>query len=136
MNCDILNRVNVSIKKAYYTFERFNIDATFALLYHKQPLDVVELSRCVRISDQLIHLDHHHYFIIFEFTSEKNAYKASQNIIHKLDSHFNDHSACIALDSLDPNKTPQNVLNRLRQIMREIHRDSHIRVETEDILHR
>jgi hypothetical protein len=136
MNYDISNRINVLIKKTYYTYERFGVDATFALLYHEEPLSVVELALFVRISDHLMKIDENHYFIIFAFTSEKNAYKASQNIIHKLDSHFNDHSACIALDSLDPKKTPQNVLNRLKQIMCEIHRDSHIRVETEDILHR
>jgi hypothetical protein len=133
---DILNRVNVLIKKSYYTYERFQVDATFALLYHKEPLSVLELSQYVRISDQLMQLDDHHYFIIFAFTSEENAYKASQNIIYKLDGYFNDHSACIALDSLDTNKSPQSVLNRLKQIMSEIHRDTHIRIETEDILHR
>lgn len=136
MDENILNRLNVLIKKTYYTNDRFEVDATFALLYHKTPLSVVELSKFVRLSDQLIRLDDNHYFIIFAFTSEENAYKASQNIIHKLDSHLNDHSACIAMDFLDSNKSPQYVLNRLKQIMVEIHRDSHIRIETEDILHR
>src|SRR3989339_799341 len=136
MGCDILNRVYVLVKKTYYTYERFGVDATFALLYHEKPLSVLELSQYVRISDQLMQLDEHHYFIIFAFTSEENSYKASQNIIYKLDSYFNDHSVCIAMDSLDPIKSPQNVLNRLKQIMSEIHRDVHIRIETEDILHR
>ncbi len=81
-------------------------------------------------------IDDHHYFIIFAFTSEANSYKASQNIIHKLDRYFNDNTACIAMDTLDPSKSPPHVLNRLKQIMTEIHKDSHIRIETEDILHR
>jgi len=136
MDENILNRVNVLVKKTYYTYDRFEVDATFALLYHEKPLNVNDLSKYVRLSDHLMQLDYHHYFIIFAFTSEENAYKASQNIIHKLDNYFNDHSSAIALDSLDPSKSPPLVLNRLKQIMNEIHRDAHVRIETEDILHR
>lgn len=133
---NILNRINVLIKKTYYTYERFQVNATFALLYHEEPLSVVELSQYVRISDQLIQLDLHHYFIIFAFTSHENSYKASQNIVHKLDKHFNNTTSCIALDDFDPSKTPQNVLNRLQQIMVETKKNPYIRVETEDILYR
>lgn len=136
MDENILNRVNVLVKKTYYTYDRFEVDATFALLYHQKLLSVNELSNYVRLSDHLMQLDYNHYFIIFAFTSEENAYKASQNIIHKLDNYFNDHSCAIALDSLDPSKSPPLVLNRLKQIMKEIHKDMHVRVETEDILHR
>ena len=136
MGYTITNRINVLIKKTYYHHERFQVDSTFALLYHENPLSVVEFSQYVRISDHLIQVDDHHYFIIFAFTCEENAYKASQNIIHKLDGYLNDHATCIAMDSLDPTKSPQLVLNRLKQIMSEIHRDAHVRIETEDILHR
>ncbi len=136
MGFDILNRINVHIKKTYYTYERFQVNATFALLYHEKPLTVVELSEHVRISDQLIQLDENHYFIIFAFTSYENAYKASQNLIHKLDHYFNDNTTCIAIDSFDNRKTPENVLNRLKQIMIETRKDSYIRVETDDILDR
>lgn len=136
MDENILNRVNLHIKKSYYTYDRFEVDATFALLYHDEPLTVLELSQYLRLSDHLIQLDEHHFFVIFAFTSEENAYKASQNILHKLDGHFNNHSSSVALDSLDVTMSPKLVLNRLKQIMKEIHRDSHIRIETEDILHR
>ncbi len=34
MNESISNRVNVLVKKTYYTYDRFGVDATFALLYH------------------------------------------------------------------------------------------------------
>lgn len=136
MGSNITNRINVSIKKTYYTFERFQIEATFALLYHETPLNVIELSKHVRISDQLIQLDEHHYFIIFAFTSQENAYKASQNLIQKLDNHFNNHTTCIAVDAFDKSKTAENVLNRLKQIMIETRKSSYIRVETDDILDR
>jgi hypothetical protein len=136
MSLEISNRINVSIKKTYYTFERFSIDATFALLYHEEPLSVIELSKYVRISDQLIPMDDHHYFIIYAFTSQENAYKASQNIIQKLDNHFNNHTTCIAVDAFDKSKTPLNVVNRLKQIMVETRKSSYIRVETDDILDR
>jgi hypothetical protein len=136
MSHEISNRINVLIKKTYYTFERFNVDATFALLYHEEPLSVIELSKYVRISDQLISVDEHHYFIIFAFTSQENAYKAAQNIIQKLDNYFNNHTTCMAVDTFDKSKNPVNVVNRLKQIMTETRKSSYVRVETDDILDR
>ncbi|MCX6074721.1 MAG: hypothetical protein NTY39_10410 [Campylobacterales bacterium] len=108
----------------------------FALLYHEEPLSVVELAKYVRTSDHLIKLDDQHYFIIFTFTSQENSYKASQNILHKLDRHFNNYTTCIALDTFNTSKEPQNVLNRLKQILIETRKNSYIRVEMEDILDR
>jgi hypothetical protein len=136
MNPSILNRLNVLVKKTYYTYERFQVNATFALLYHEEPLSVVELAEYVRISDHLIQLDEQHFFIIFAFTSQENAYKASQNIIHKLDNYLNNCNTCIAIDSLDTSKTPQNVLHRLKQILIEVRKSCYIRVEMDDILDR
>ncbi|MDD5051440.1 MAG: hypothetical protein PHO27_01765 [Sulfuricurvum sp.] len=134
MAFDIFNRVNVLVKKTYYIYQRYNVDATFALLYHEMPINVVELSKYVRISDQLIPLDDNHYFIIFSFTTQENAYKASQNIIQNLDKFFNNQTSCIALDRFDVLKSAQSVVNRLKQILAETRKSSYIRVETEDIL--
>ena len=136
MGYDILNRINVLVKKTYYTYERFQVNATFALLYHEKPLSVVELSSYVRISDQLMQLDENHYFIIFSFTEQDNAFKASQNLVHNLDIHFKNCTSCVALDTFDPSKTYQNVLNRLKQIMTETRKNPYVRIETEDILYR
>jgi len=137
MDNNISNRLEVLVKKTYYIYKRFDIVATFALLYHEEPLSIIELSKYVRTSDQFMPLDDNHYFIIFEFTSEKNAYKASQNIIYKLDNHFNTNKGTfIALDSLDVHKSPQNILSRLKQIMAQMRRDCCSRVETEDIMER
>lgn len=136
MRSNILKRINVIIKKVYYTHERFQINTTFAMLYYEEPLNVVELAKYVRISDQLIQLDENHYFIVFEFTSHNNAYKASQNIINSLDIHFNNNACCIALDSFNPSISPQNVLNRLKMILTEIRKNTYIRIETEEILDR
>ncbi|MDD5400420.1 MAG: hypothetical protein PHQ93_04445 [Sulfurimonas sp.] len=128
---------SILINKTYYIYRRYNIQATFALLYHNEPLSIVDLSKFVRLSDQFIQIDKNHYFIIFEFTSQKNAYKASQNIIYNLDKHFNTHKGCyIAIDSFDITKSPQNVLNRLKQILIEVRKNPCVRVEVEDILDR
>lgn len=136
MDKNIQNRLNVLVKKTYYIYQRFKVDATFALLYHEKPLGLVELSKFIRMSDQVIQIDENHYFILFAFTSQENAYKASQNIIHNLDMYFNNSSSCIVLDVFDITKSAQNVLNRLKQIMIEARKDVHVRIETEDILHR
>lgn len=134
MGPNIMNRVHVLVKKAYYTYERFQLDTTFALLYHEEPLSVVELSNFIRISDSLIELDKNHYFVIFAYTAHENAYKASQNLIHNLDTSFNNHTSCIVLDTFDPSKSPTSVLNRLMQILAEARKKPYIRIETEAIL--
>lgn len=134
MSDNIINRLNVLVKKTYYIYQRFQVDATFALLYHEKPVSIVELSKFIRISDQVIPIDENHYFIIFAFTKQENAYKASQNIIHNLDKYFNNMTSYIVLDSFDTTKSAQNVLNRLKQIMVEARKDPYVRIQTEDIL--
>lgn len=136
MNPNIINRLNVLVKKTYYNFERFHVNATFALLYHEKPMEVIELSQFVRTSDHLIQLDEHHYFIIFAFTTQDNAYKASQNIIYKLDNFFMDTHSFIALDTFDPAKSAHSVLGRLQQILVETRKNPFVRIETEEILDR
>ena len=93
-----MNRFEVMIEKTYYIHRRYGVTATFALLYHEQPLTVAVLGSFIRLSDHVIPIDKHHDFIIFTFTSEANAYKASQNLLGRLDNHFSDRSSCIALD--------------------------------------
>jgi tRNA A37 threonylcarbamoyladenosine synthetase subunit TsaC/SUA5/YrdC len=127
-------RVHAQIKKAYYTFERYHNPSTFALLYHEKALTLEELAKYVRISDHFIALDEHHYFLIFSFTSANNSYKASQNLIHHLDNHFNNHNSAIALDSFDPTNSPHLVINRLQQILDQTRKTSFSRVEDETIL--
>ena len=134
MDKDILIRLSAQIKKAYYTFERYDNTSTFSLLYHDQPLSVIELADFVRISDHLIELDEHHYFLIFSYTSHNNTYKAVQNLVHHLDNHFKNTTSCVAIDSFDLTNSPSLVLNRLQQILAETRKSSFTRAEDESIL--
>lgn len=136
MNPNVMNRINVLIKKTYYTHERFQVPATFAMLYHEEPLNVIDFSKYIRISDQVMQLDLNRYFIIFAFTSETNSYKACQNILHSLDNHFNNRTSFMAIDSLDHTRSPQSVLSRLEQILIEARKNPFIRIETEEALDR
>jgi len=131
---ELSNRFEILIKKIYYINERYNVDATFALLYHEHPLDVNTLGDMIRRSDEIIEVDAHHYFLVFAFTSQTNAIKACENLLQKLDHHFNDRSTSIALDSFDTSRTPQSVLNRLMQILEETRKHSFMRIENEEIL--
>ena len=129
-----MNRFDVMIEKIYYINKRYEVISTFALLYHEQPIHVDVLGSFIRLSDHVISVDDQHDFIIFTFTPEANAYKAAQNLLNKLDNHFSDRSSCMALDSFDTNRTPNNVLSRLRQILAETRRGSFARIETDAIL--
>lgn len=130
---DIVERVEALVQKTYYACERYELDATFAMLYHEKPITPAELGQYVRISDHLVQLDENHYFIIFTYTEHDNAVKACQNLVHSLDHHFNDHTSCIVLDSLNPSKSAKIVLKRLQAILDETRSRSYTRVETEEI---
>ncbi len=127
-------RMEAMVKKTYYTYERYNTDATFALLYHEHPLDVQKLSEYIRISDHIIKINEHMYFLIFAYTNAQNAYKASQNILMGLDAFFGNQTTCIALDDYSVNKSAFMVFNRLKMILKETRKSSYTRIESEDIL--
>ncbi len=131
----VKNRFQVMVKKSYYIKQRYNLDFTFALLYHKHPIDVVELSQFIRISDLIIDIDDNHYFIIYQFTDIQETLKATQNLIFNLDKFFNETgSSYVAIDKLDDTVSPMNLLSRLKQIVNYAKTNKINRVETEEVL--
>ncbi len=134
MNDSILNRMRVQIKKIYYTYERYKTAATFAMLYHEKEISVIELSKFVRISDHLLKIDDHHYFITFSHTPHNEAFKASQNLILCLDNFFQNRTSCIAIDTFGTNNSQAIVHNRLMQILKVTRKTPYSRIEDENIL--
>ncbi|EDZ63368.1 hypothetical protein SMGD1_1474 [Sulfurimonas gotlandica GD1] len=130
----IFNRINVEIKRTYYTHERYNSKSTFALIYHEKALTPEELAVFVRISDKFVIIDENHCFINFTFTTQEDAFKASQNLLMYLDNHFNSRTTCIAIDTFNVLNSAKEVMNRLTQILKETRRNSYTRIEDEDIL--
>jgi len=130
----MVNRLEIELKKIFYSFEKYNALSTFALLYHKDALDTQTLSNYLRVSDSFLELDDHTYFINFAFTSHEDTFKAAQNILFGLDNHFNNTSTCIAIHELDPTNTPKMTVNKLLQILEETKKYSYSRVEDESIL--
>jgi len=130
----IRKRLEIEIKKSYYISKRYSVISTFAFLYHEEPLTVDVLGSYVRISDKLLKIDDHHYFLNFSFTEQVDAFKASQNLLLYLDKHFNNRSSCIAIDTFDINQSPRIVINRLIQILKATKNSSYSRIEDENIL--
>ena len=54
MNDNILNRLEVQIKRTYYIYDRYNTLATFALLYFEKELTVIEKNQQILDSIKLI----------------------------------------------------------------------------------
>ena len=133
---ELSQRFEILIKKIYYIQERYNVDATFAMIYHEKPLSTIELGEMIRRSDEIFVIDEQRSFIAFTFTTQPDANRASLNLLQKLDSHFKDKTSCIALDGFDTAKSPQTVLGRLMQILDETRKHSYTRIENEGILDR
>jgi len=130
----IKNRLRIMIEKSYYVKERYNIESTFALLYHEKPLTPSELGSFIRKSDHFLKIDEHHHFINFMYIPHENAFKASQNLILSLDKYFQNCTSNIAIDTFDSIKTPTMVYNRLDEILKTIIDDPYNRVEDETVL--
>lgn len=134
MTDNIFNRIELDIKRTYYTFDRYGAISTFVLLYHDKELSPEQLGSYVRISDKFVKIDSNHYFISFAFTSQENTFKAAQNLLQYLDNFFHNRTTCIAIDTFDTSKKPQMVYNRLMQILKETKKNSYTRIEDENIL--
>ena len=134
MNDRIKQRLQIEINKAYYAYNRYKIDATFAILFHEKELPVDKLGGFVRLSDLLLKIDDNHYFINFFHTNHNNAFKASQNLLLALDNYFNNSTSAIAIDTFDTTQTPNLVINRLTQILKEIQKNPYVRIDDENIL--
>ena len=134
MNSEIEVRINAEVNRAYYTFDRYKADATFAMVYHENELTLEELGNYLRISDRFVQYDENNYFVLFHFTGTNEAYNASQNLLFKLDKHFNNNSTCIGIDEFNTSNSTRIVLNKLKQIIKETRKNSITRIEYEDIL--
>jgi hypothetical protein len=131
---NVPKRLEIDIKKTYYTYERYNSISTFVMLYHQKELTISQFGSLLRISDKFIKIDDNHFFIIFEFTSQENTFKACQNLLEDLDNFFKDRTTCIAIDTFSTDKTAQVVYSRLMQILKETQKKSYTRIEDENIL--
>ncbi len=134
MTDNIFNRIKIEVKRTYYTYERYKSESTFVLLYHEKELNPDQLAVYVRISDKFVKIDNNHYFINFAYTSQEDAFKASQNLLLYLDNYFNDRTSCIAIDIFKSSSTAQAVISRLMQILKETKKSSYTRIEDEEIL--
>jgi len=128
------NKLEDEINKAYYANEKYNVLATFAMVYHEKKISIKKMGKFLRSTDKFFHIDNNHYFIIFHYTIHDNAYKASQNLLLKLDEYFQNLSTSIAISSFNGTKSPTIVINRLKQIIEEVKKSSFTRIEDESIL--
>ncbi len=134
MGSEVEVRINAEVNRAYYTFERYKVEATFALVYHEKELSLEELGSFVRISDRFVKLDENYFFVLYHFTGAEEASKASQNLLLKLDNYFHNTTTCIAIDNFNIANNTKVVLHRLKQIIKETRKNSFTRIEYEDIL--
>jgi len=134
MDAEVEVRINAEINRAYYTYERYQVKAIFALVYHEKEISLEDMGSYVRMSDRFVEYDTNHFFMLYHFTTGEEAHKASQNLLLKLDNYFNNTSTCIAIDCFNPSSSTKVVLNRLNQIIKETKKSSFARVEYEDIL--
>ena len=134
MNDKIFKRLTIEINKSYYAFDRYKSPSTFALLFFEAKLTPDDLETFVRITDKFLQIDDNHYFITYAYTEQNDAFKASQNLIHYLDKHFENSSSSITLDTFDSVKSPKIVISRLFQILNQSKKNCCSRVDDESIL--
>jgi hypothetical protein len=127
-------RLNAEIGRAHYTYERYKAEATFALVYHEKDIGLEQLGSLVRVSDRLVRVNENLHFVIYNFTTQDDAYKASRHLLSSLDKHFHSATSCIAIDSPPKTDSTHMVMNKLHQIILETKKNSVTRIEYSDIL--
>lgn len=127
-------RLNAEIGRARYTFERYQADYTFALVYHEKDIELEVIGSYVRVSDKLVKINENMHFVIYNFTTHNEAYDASRNFLNNLDKHFGSTSSCIAIDKPLKTDSTNMVMNKLDQILQETKKSSASRIEYADIL--
>jgi len=128
------NRLRAEVKKAYYVSERYDVMSTFALLYYEGDITFEVLGSFIRVSDNFLRIDANHFFIVYTYTEQQNAFKASQNLLVNLDKYFNNITSCVALDIFDTSLHYTAVFKRLTQILNETKKNPYSRIEDENIL--
>jgi hypothetical protein len=131
---DLKTRLNAEIGRAHYTYERYNVDYTFALVYHEKDIELDLLGSYVRVSDKLVRISESLHFVIYNFTTQDDAYQASKNLLNNLDKHFDSTNSCIAIDAPVKTDSTHMVMNKLDQILQETKKSSVSRIEYGDIL--
>ncbi len=134
MQANVFKRLEIEIKRVNYAYTRYKAEATFAFLYHENELTPLDLGAFVRLTDKFVKVDEHTYFMIYAFTSQEDAFKASQNLLYNLDKSFNNVTTCIALSAFDISNSPHMIINKLTQILQETRKNSYGRIEDENIL--
>lgn len=127
-------RLEAEINRAFYANDKYNLIATFVMVYYDKEISVEDMGKYVRATDRFIQIDESHCFIIFHYTAQENAYKASQNLLLKLDKHFQNSNAVIAIDDFDKSESPALIICKLKQIIKEIKKNSLVRVEDKSLL--
>jgi len=128
------NLLNKEIERTHYNARRYNSISTFGLLYFEGNLTQSTLHKMVRLSDFFLRLNEHYYFFNFHYTDEKNAIKAGENLIFKLDKTLENRKSYLAVDRIDAEETTKSTINRLYQILQESMKRHNNRVEDENIL--
>jgi hypothetical protein len=134
LNEELKIRLNAEIGRAHYTYERYKVDATFALVYHEKDISLEQLGSLIRVSDKLVSINENLHFVIYNFTTQDDAYKASRHLLNSLDKHFHNTTSCIAIDSPSKTDSTHMVMNKLHQIILETKKNSVTRIEYSDIL--
>lgn len=126
--------LELEINKAHDMYKRHASESSVGIIYHEKDIDEELFESFFRKNDKVVKLDKNHYFVMFLFTPEREAYEAAKNLLARLDKYFHDTTSCIALDSACKNDSVNMIINKLLQILKETKKNSISRIEYEDIL--
>ena len=127
-------RLDREIKKKHYNTKRYGSEYTFALLYTDTEIEKNRLGEFLRLSDFFLSIDEHYYFIVFNYTNESAAFKASENLLFKIDNYLGNTNSYIAIDRVNKTESTRSTINRLYQILEIAKKHGYNRVEDENVL--
>jgi len=83
------------INDELYRFQRYNIPFSISIFHSTHPLTAQFIREHVRKSDKVIELDQNFACVVFDCVAHSDAYKAAENMLHKLHNAY-PHEQCSA----------------------------------------
>lgn len=96
-----------------YRFTRYKISYSLAIAYTPEPTELTSLLPHIRKSDRFIPLNDHFHAVVFDFTDEEKAIKASNKLLTFFQYTYFSKSIFASVITADNHRTPDRMIAKL-----------------------
>lgn len=121
-----------NIEELKYMVSRYNIDVNIGVFYIDEELEFTnleELKSNFRVTDLVIQIDDHSFFVVLPYVNHENSRKAFVKVCNM----YQRYRPKVALTQLNSEDTQEKVLSRLIAFYNQAKQDHHCYVIIDDL---